>query len=80
MVDEKSDKSVQTAEQALYYPPRDLVENSNVMAWMKAKGLKSESEMRQWCSANYIQFWDEMAQTYADWFEPNLPKSSGAHV
>jgi len=70
MVDEKSDKSVQTAEQALYYPPHDLVENSNVMAWMKAKGLKSESEMRQWCSKNYIQFWDEMAQTYADWFEP----------
>ena len=70
MVDEKSDKSVQTAEQALYYPPRDLVENSNVMAWMKTKGLKSESEMRQWCSKNYVQFWDEMAQTYADWFEP----------
>ncbi|MCK9442579.1 MAG: acetate--CoA ligase, partial [Methanothrix sp.] len=70
MVDEKSGKSVQTAEQALYYPPRDLVENSNVMAWMKAKGLKSESEMRQWCSKNYIQFWDEMAHTYADWFEP----------
>ena len=70
MVDEKSDKSVQTAEQGLYYPPRDLVENSNVMAWMKTKGLKSESEMREWCSKNYIQFWDEMAQTYADWFEP----------
>ncbi|MFZ2471678.1 MAG: acetate--CoA ligase [Methanothrix sp.] len=70
MVDEKSGKSVQTAEQALYYPPRDLVENSNVMSWMKAKGLKSESEMRQWCSKNYIQFWDEMAHTYAGWFEP----------
>ncbi|MFZ3149248.1 MAG: acetate--CoA ligase [Methanothrix sp.] len=70
MVDEKSGKSVQTAENALYYPPRDLVENSNVMAWMKANGLKSESEMRQWCSRNYVQFWDEMARTYADWFEP----------
>ncbi|MHB8119824.1 MAG: acetate--CoA ligase [Methanothrix sp.] len=70
MADKKSEKSVQTAEQGLYYPPRDLVENSNVMAWMKAKGLKSESEMRNWCSQNYVQFWDEMAQTYADWFEP----------
>ncbi|MCK9566388.1 MAG: acetate--CoA ligase [Methanothrix sp.] len=70
MVDEKSGKSVQTAENALYYPPRDLVENSNVMAWMKANGLKSENEMRQWCSKNYVQFWDEMARTYADWFEP----------
>ncbi len=70
MADEKSDKSVQTAEQGLYYPPRDLVENSNVMAWMKEKGLKSETELRQWCSANYVEFWDEMARTYADWFEP----------
>ncbi|HOV82316.1 MAG TPA: acetate--CoA ligase [Methanothrix sp.] len=70
MDEAKSDKSAQTANQGLYYPPRDLVENSNVMAWMKQKGLKTESEMRQWCSANYVQFWDEMAKTYADWFEP----------
>jgi acetyl-CoA synthetase len=70
MVDEKSEKTIQTAEPGLYYPPRDLVENSNVMAWMRTKGLKSESELRQWCSQNYVPFWDEMAQTYADWFEP----------
>jgi len=70
MDEAKSDKSAQTANHGLYYPPRDLVENSNVMAWMKQKSLKTESEMRQWCSANYVQFWDEMAKTYADWFEP----------
>lgn len=70
MVDEKSEKTIQTSEQGLYYPPRDLVENSNVMAWMRTKGLKSESELRQWCSQNYVSFWDEMARTYADWFEP----------
>ena len=70
MVDEKSEKTIQTSEQGLYYPPRDLVENSNVMAWMRTKDLKSESELRQWCSQNYVSFWDEMARTYADWFEP----------
>jgi acetyl-CoA synthetase len=70
MDDDKSEKTVQTAKQGLYYPPRDLVENSIVMAWMKKKGLKSEGELRAWCSANYISFWDEMAQTYANWFEP----------
>jgi acetyl-CoA synthetase len=70
MDNEKSEKTIQTSEQGLYYPPRDLVENSNVMAWMRTKGLKSESELRQWCSQNYVPFWDEMAQTYADWFEP----------
>ncbi len=70
MAEEKSDKSVKTSDQGLYYPTRDLVENSNVMAWMKKMGLKTEDEMRKWCSLNYVTFWDEMARTYADWFEP----------
>ncbi|HPT37785.1 MAG TPA: acetate--CoA ligase [Methanothrix sp.] len=70
MADEKTDKPAQTLDLGPYFPSRDLVENSNVMTWMKKKGLKTESEMRQWCSANYVSFWDEMAKTYADWFEP----------
>ncbi len=70
MAEEKSDKSMQASEQGLYYPPKDLVENSNVMQWMKKKGLKTEAEMRDWTSKNYVQFWDEMATAYADWFEP----------
>ena len=70
MADEKSEKSVPTLDQGLYYPPKDLVDNSNVMAWMKKKGLKTEQEMRAWTSKNYIEFWDEMAKTYADWFAP----------
>ena len=70
MVDKKSGISDQAPESGLYYPPKELVENSNVMQWMKKKGMKSESEMRAWCSKNYVQFWDEMARTYADWFEP----------
>ncbi len=40
------------------------------MAWMKKKGFKTEREMRAWTGQNYLQFWDEMAKTYADWFEP----------
>jgi len=68
-VDESNNPS-KTPEHGLYYPPRDLVENSNVLAWMKMKGLKTEKEMRLWCSDNYVEFWDEMARTYADWFEP----------
>ncbi len=70
MAEEKSDKSIQAPEQGLYYPPKDLVENSNVTQWMKKKGIKTEAEMRAWTGKNYVQFWDEMATTYADWFEP----------
>lgn len=54
----------------MYYPPRDLVESSNVMQWMNKKGFKTEKEMRAWTSQHYVEFWDEMARTYADWFEP----------
>ncbi|MBN1324522.1 MAG: acetate--CoA ligase [Methanotrichaceae archaeon] len=62
--------SVLLEETRVFPPPKDLVENSNVMKWMKEKGFTSEKEMRLWCSSNYIKFWGEMAQTYADWFEP----------
>jgi len=57
-------------ETRIFEPPKELVENSNVMKWMKERGFKTEKEMRLWCSANYIQFWGDMAKTYADWFEP----------
>jgi acetyl-CoA synthetase len=62
--------SVLLEETRVFEPPKELAENSNVMKWMKEKGFKTEREMRLWCSANYIQFWGEMAKTYADWFEP----------
>jgi len=70
MTAKESDKLDTATNQSLYYPPRDLVENSNVMQWMKKKGLKTEKEMRAWTSQHYVEFWDEMARTYADWFEP----------
>ncbi|MRR36533.1 acetate--CoA ligase, partial [bacterium] len=54
----------------LYHPPKDLAENSNVMQWMKKKGFETEAQMRAWTAQNYVAFWDEMARTYADWFEP----------
>jgi acetyl-CoA synthetase len=62
--------SVLYEETRVFEPSKELVENSNVMKWMKEKGFKTEREMRLWCSANYIQFWGDMAKTYADWFEP----------
>ncbi|MDF0593366.1 acetate--CoA ligase [Methanotrichaceae archaeon M04Ac] len=57
-------------ETRIFEPPKDLVENSNVMKYMKKKGFKTEKELRGWCSKNYIEFWDEMAKEYIDWFKP----------
>jgi hypothetical protein len=70
MSNETAGKDVRAEEKRLYLPPRDLVENSNVMQWMRKKGFKTEAEMRTWTGENYVEFWDEMARAYADWFEP----------
>jgi len=70
MAEQKATTSVLYEETRIFEPPKDLVENSNVMQWMKKKGFKSEREMRAWTGQNFITFWNEMAQTYADWFEP----------
>jgi len=70
MSNETAEKGNLAIDKGFYLPPHDLVENSNVTQWMRKKGFKTEAEMRTWSSENYVEFWDEMAKTYADWFEP----------
>jgi acetyl-CoA synthetase len=70
LAEQKATTSVLYEETRIFEPSQDLVDKSNVMAWMKKKGFKTEREMRAWTGQNYLQFWDEMAKTYADWFEP----------
>ena len=62
MAEQKATTSVLLEETRIFEPPKDLVENSNVMKWMKAKGFKNEREMRAWTGQNFIQFWGEMAK------------------
>ncbi len=57
-------------ETRIFNTPKWIIEHSNSYQWMQKKGFKTEKEMREWCSTNYIDFWDEMAQTYADWYQP----------
>ena len=71
MAEAKTGKTkVLQEETRIFEPPKELVENSNVMKYMKKKGFKTEKELREWCSKNYIEFWDEMAKEYVDWFKP----------
>ncbi|MGB3944212.1 MAG: acetate--CoA ligase [Methanothrix sp.] len=71
MAEAKTGKTkVYQEETRIFEPPKELVENSNVMKYMKKKGFKTEKELREWCSKNYIEFWDEMAKEYTDWFKP----------
>jgi len=66
----KEQTSVLMEETRVFNPPKDLVENSNVMKYMKKKGFKTEKELRTWCSKNLDEFWGEMGREYATWFEP----------
>ncbi|MDH7597988.1 MAG: AMP-binding protein, partial [Methanothrix sp.] len=67
---ETAKTAVLQEETRIFNTPQWIIEYSNSYQWMKKKGFKTEKEMREWCSQNYLDFWDEMAQTYADWFKP----------
>jgi len=56
MSNETAGKDVLPDDKRLYLPPRDLVENSNVMQWMRKKGFKTEADMRTWAGKNYVEF------------------------
>ncbi|MCD6338752.1 MAG: acetate--CoA ligase [Verrucomicrobia bacterium] len=52
----------------LYYPPKELAENSNIMQWMRARGISTYEELLE-RAKNYQWFWEEMAKEL-DWFQP----------
>lgn len=52
----------------VYYPPKELVENSNIAQWMRQRGIQTYEELLE-RAKNYEWFWSEMAKEL-DWFEP----------
>jgi acetyl-CoA synthetase len=67
---EEAKTAVLMEEKRVFKPSKELVDQSNVKAWMDKKGFKTEKELRDWCSTNYEEFWGEMANDYADWHKP----------
>jgi acetyl-CoA synthetase len=57
------------SEERLYEPSPELVEHSNIAAYMRAKGFSSYEELHRWSVDNHEQFWDEMAREL-HWFKP----------
>lgn len=57
-------------EPRFYYPPPQLAENSNIMAYAREKGFATVDDLYRWTIENSEQFWSEMATRYLDWFEP----------
>ncbi len=53
-----------------YYPPEELVRNSNIMAYALEKGFENVDDLYQWTIQNPQEFWSDMATRFVDWFEP----------
>ncbi|MBP1465176.1 acetate--CoA ligase [Candidatus Chloroploca sp. M-50] len=53
----------------VFTPDSSIVEQSNVMAYARSKGLSSYDELYQWTLDNNEQFWADMASEL-EWFEP----------
>ncbi|RRR71852.1 MAG: acetate--CoA ligase [Candidatus Viridilinea halotolerans] len=53
----------------LFHPSEAMVENSNVMAYARTKGLASYEALYQWSLDNSEEFWADMANEL-EWYEP----------
>ncbi|PDW03106.1 acetate--CoA ligase [Candidatus Viridilinea mediisalina] len=53
----------------LFHPSESIVENSNVMAYARSKGLSSYEALYQWTLDNNEEFWADMANEL-EWYEP----------
>ncbi len=53
-----------------YYPPEEVVQNANITAYAREKGLANADELYNWTIQNPQQFWGEMAQKFLDWYQP----------
>jgi acetyl-CoA synthetase len=53
-----------------YFPPEELVNNSNILAYAREKGFADVEALRQWSVENYQEFWADMATRLVDWYQP----------
>ena len=69
MAEKKEDIQVLLAEKRVFDPPKELVENANVTAWMKTHGLKTYDELLAKCQ-DIEWFWGEMAKELLEFYKP----------
>ena len=67
--EEKRDIAVLLEESRVFYPPEEMVKNSNVRKWMDEHGIKDYDELLE--RAKDIEwFWGEVAKEVVNWYEP----------
>jgi len=66
---EKTTVDVLLQEKRIFYPPKEIVENSNVKKWMRKYGIETYDELLE--RAKDIEwFWGEVAKEVVEWYEP----------
>ncbi|NJN15833.1 MAG: acetate--CoA ligase [Oscillochloris sp.] len=53
----------------IYQPSAEIVEQANVTAYMRQKGLSSYDELHRWSLENNEAFWSDMANEL-EWYQP----------
>jgi acetyl-CoA synthetase len=56
-------------EDRVFYPPKEIVENANITAYMRSKGFDSYEDFYGWSLAHPEEYWEDMAKEL-HWFEP----------
>jgi acetyl-CoA synthetase len=59
-----------TAAPTFYHPSEELVNNSNMMAYIREKGYTTFDELYAWTIAEPQAFWSEMATRLLEWYQP----------
>jgi len=57
------------SELRVFTPSQDVIDNANIMTYMKSKGFTSYPEFHKWSVENRFEFWEDMAKEL-HWFEP----------
>ncbi len=53
----------------VFTPSQEVIDNANIMAYMKSKGFTDYHEFHKWSVENRFEFWEDMAKEL-HWFEP----------
>jgi acetyl-CoA synthetase len=56
--------------QKFYYPPEELLQNSNIMAYACEKGFDDVEDLYRWTIQNPQDFRSDMATRFLDWYQP----------
>ncbi len=56
-------------EDRVFAPASDIVENANIMQYMKAKGFTDYDAFHKWSLEHRFEYWDDLAKEL-HWFEP----------